>query len=147
MLIQDKFDNSTAFSSSVQILIENCRSKFKENIGIESVKTLELESDSGLQVIGEFIHQKHSPMTGKIGSLVKLKSSSSLIDREALSVLGTKIAKQVVALSDRNIDRDKLLKSEYMFSDIGTVKNFIAFHEEALKTDITLDGIEFAKIK
>ena len=146
VLIRDECDNSAIFNSSIENLLERCRAKFKENIGIESVKFLESESNSTLQIISDFIHHKYSPITGKIGALIKLQSSS-MTDEAAFKDLGSKIAKQAVALNDQSLDLDKLLNSEYLFSSVGSVKNFIALHEEILKTDITLKDVVFAKIK
>jgi len=133
------------FDKSAQEAIDLYRSKFRENIGIESIKILEADT-SKFQAIGHYIHQKLGPSAGKIGSLVKVESHADL-KRESLEEIGDSLARQAVALGDSNLNMTKLLNSEYLFAPIGTVRNFIESLEEKLKTKITVLDLAYVKIK
>lgn len=130
---------------SAQESIDLYRSKFRENIGIESIKILEADI-SNFQAIGYYIHQKLGPSTGKIGSLVKVGSHAEM-KRESLEEIGDSLARQAVALGDSSLNMTKLLNSEYLFAPIGTVRNFIESLEEKLKTKITVLDLAYVKIK
>ena len=130
---------------NAQEAIDLYRSKFRENIGIESIKILEADT-SKFQAIGHYIHQKLGPSAGKIGSLVKVESHADL-KRESLEEIGDSLARQAVALGDSNLNMTKLLNSEYLFAPIGTVRNFIESLEEKLKTKITVLDLAYVKIK
>lgn len=130
---------------SVQEAIDLYSSKFRENIGIESIKIFEADT-SKFQAIGHYIHQKLGPSAGKIGSLVKVDSHVD-IKRESLEEIGNYLARQAVALGDLNLNLTKLLSSEYLFAPIGTVKKFIESLEEKHKTNITVLDLAYVKIK
>ena len=59
------------FHITVNEAINVYRSKFRENIGLESVKIVETDPSKS-QVIGYYLHQKLGPNSGKIGALLQL---------------------------------------------------------------------------
>jgi translation elongation factor EF-Ts len=132
-------------NKSAEESINLYRSKFRENIGIESIKVLEVHH-SKFQAIGHYIHQKHGLNTGKIGSLVRVESHTDIMS-DKLEEIGNSLAKQAVALGDSNLNLTKLLDSDYLFAPIGTVRNFIESLEEKLKTKITALDLAYIKIK
>lgn len=133
------------FGKTVQGAIDLYRSKFRENIGVESVKIFETDASKS-QAIGHYIHQKLGPSAGKIGSLVKIETQS-VIELNKLEEVGNSLARQTVALGDSEINASKLLNSDYLFSPVGTVRNFIESLEAKLNTKITVLDLAYVKIK
>jgi translation elongation factor EF-Ts len=136
---------SGPINKNVQETIDLCRSKFRENIGIESIRILEADS-SKYQAVGHYIHQKIGENAGKIGSLVKIESESA-VKNITLEEIGNNLARQTVALGDTSINMSKLLSSEYLFAPIGTVRNFIESMEEKLNTKLSVLDMAHVKIK
>lgn len=135
----------TSFDKIVEENINFHRSKFRENIGIESVHLMKAEPLKS-QAIGHYIHQRLGNNAGKVGSLVKIESHSSA-ETIRLEELGNFISRQIVALGDPEINITKLMDSEYLFAPIGTVKKFIEQYEEKINSKIAILDITYAKIK
>lgn len=133
------------FSKTVDETINLYRAKFRENIGLESVKILEADQ-SKTQIIGHYIHQKLGANSGKIGSLVKIEFGDySQLNK--MEEIVNSLARQVVALNDPQLNLTKLMNSDYLFATIGTVRDFIEFLESKLKSKITLLDMNYVKIK
>ena len=129
----------------IQEKINYFRSKFRENIGIETAHLIEMVPSKS-QIIGHYIHQRFGSNTGKIGSLVKIESDS-VTDMIRLEEIGNSLSRQIVALSDPKINTSKLLNSEYLFAPIGTVRQFIEQCEEKLNSKISILDLTYVKIK
>jgi hypothetical protein len=130
----------------IQDSLDICRSKFRENIGIESIKILEADKSHKPQFIGHYIHQRIGANTGKIGSLVQIKAESG-VKCSDLEDIGNSLARQAVALNNPNVDMSSLFNSEYLFSRVGTVRNFIESFEEKLNSKISVVDLAYVKIK
>lgn len=152
-ILSNSNDNTSAvllpspFSKTIDETINLYRSKFRENIGLESVKIFESENDrSKFQIIGHYLHQKLGLNSGKIGSLIKIKIENGE-HHNSVEELANLLARQVVALGDPQINIAKLMDSDYLFAPLGTVKNFIESLESKLKSKITVLDIDYVKIK
>lgn len=132
-------------SKIVQETIDLCRSKFRENIGIESIRIFETDA-SKYQAIGHYIHQKCGQNAGKIGSLIKVESEYA-VKNDTLEGIGNNLARQTVAMGDTCINMSKFLSSEYLFAPVGTVRNFIESMEEKLNTKLYVLDLAHVKIK
>lgn len=132
-------------NQTVKETIDLCRSKFRENIGIESIIILEADT-SKYQAVGHYIHQKCGQNSGKIGSLVKIESESG-VENATLEEIGSNLARQTVALGETCVSTSKLLSSEYLFAPVGTVRNFIESMEEKLNAKISVLDLAYVKIK
>ena len=139
--------HQSRFSSDKNIEEKICyyRTKFRENIGIESSHLIEVEPSKS-QAIGHYIHQRLGNNTGKIGSLVKVESEY-ITNPSSLEEIGNYLSRQIVALSDPEVNVAKLLNSEYLFAPIGTVRKFIEQYEEKLKCKIAVLDMAYVKIK
>lgn len=133
------------FNKTIGEILNLNRSKFRENIGIESIK-LVTKDIAKAQVFGHYLHQKLGRNSGKIGSLVKIEvgNEDHLSDMEDVA---NSLARQVVALSDAEITISKLLNSEYLFAPVGSVRNFIESLESKYSSKITVLDMLYAKIK
>lgn len=132
---------------TIQEIINLYRSKYRENIGIETIKVLQGDFLNG-QVIGQYIHQKvgSNVNVGKIGALVKIQSKSN--DKmEQLEELTNMLARQVVALGDKELNISSLLNSEYLFTSAGKVSDFIDEKESLLNSKISVLDLFYIKIK
>lgn len=128
--------------SSIRDLIESARAKFRENISLNNVDIMAADIDSG-HLIGQYIHQKFSPLTGKAVGLVKLRVPSISADiHEALSQIACGVARQAVANKLANpADLPAFLNTEYLFDSVGSVGTFLKRKSEDLQTEISLDSV------
>ena len=130
-------------------IINLYRSKYRENIGIETIKVLQGDFLNG-QIIGQYIHQKvgSNVNIGKIGALVKIQSKSKSNDKmEQLEEIANMLARQVVALGDKELNISSLLNSEYLFSSVGKVSDFIDKKESLIDSKISVLDLFYIKIK
>lgn len=149
MIMQSVLNSSNSIQISsdndLQEKVNYFRSKFRENIGIESYHLIEA-SPSKSQAVGHYVHQRIGNNTGKIGSLVKVESERA-VDTSNLEVIGHSLSRQIVALGDSEVNVAKLLNSEYLFAPIGTVRKFIEQCEEKLNSKISVLDLTYVKIK
>ena len=135
------------FNRNLKEVLECFRSKFRENIGIESVKTFEASSTSGSNsILGHYLHQRSGSHLGKMGAVVNIsfKNSENFSKLEDFSRL---IARQTVALNDLNITIPILLDSTYLFEPVRKVSEFIKSKELEINDQILIEDLYFAKIK
>ena len=64
-----------------------------------------------------------------------------------MNELSNALAKQAVALNDPDINLGKLMNSEYLFSSVGTVRDFIELKESVLNSKINVLDLIYVKIK
>ena len=137
---------SKSFSDeTIQEIISYYRTKFRENIGMESFRLIETDTAKH-QAVGHYVHQRLGNDTGKIGSLVKV-GSESIAESNILEEIGNILSRQTVALGDSEVNVARLLNSEYLFAPLGTVRKFIEQYEEKLNSKITVLDIAYIKIK
>lgn len=129
----------------IQEQLNYYRSKFRENIGIQSFLVFEIVS-SNSEAVGHYIHQRIGDNTGKIGSLVKIRSEK-VSDTSILEEISNSLSRQIVGLGDPKLNIINLLNSEYLFSSIGTVRKFIELYEEKINSKINVLDMAYVKIK
>lgn len=134
-------------SMNITEIIDLYRSKFRENIGIETIKMLQADFLSG-QAIGHYVHQKvrSNLNVGKIGALVKIHSKSNN-NMEIVEEIANALARQAVALDDAKLNISSLLNSEYLFSSVGKVSEFINMKESIINSKISVLDLSYIKIK
>lgn len=138
--------SSQSSNKFIQESIDLYRSKFRENIGIESLKMFENDKPHKPHAIGHYIHKKVGPNTGKIGSLIKIEAENEVKNSD-LEDIANSLARQAVALNNPKVDMNSLINSEYLFSRIGTVRNFIESFEEKLNSKISVLDLAYVRIK
>lgn len=144
-LVDDTLSTQSS-KKHIQDMVSTYCSKFRENIGVESIKIFEIDINHKMQAMGQYIHQKIGSNTGKIGSIVRIEAETSVNSSE-LEDIGHSLARQVVALNNSKIDASSLINSEYLFSRVGTVRNFIESFEEKLNSKLSVKDIACVKIK
>ena len=143
----DKFILPHPFNTSLTHSLECIRSKFRENISIESIKIFEsthnLEANN---VLGHYLHQRSGNCLGKIGAIVDISFKNSK-NYDSLHDFSNLMARQLVALNDPNVTISELLESTYLFGPFGKVSEFIKSKEADLNDQIVIENFAYAKAK
>ena len=128
-------------------LLSLCQSKFRESIDIFEIDNVTYD-EAKEEHIGIYVHQRTPgfSLVGKAAAIVKLCSSKP-VGGNCLSELASNIAKEIVALHDRSIDIDTLLKSQSAFSPKHTVAQMISLLEGGVGSKIHLQQILFKSLR
>lgn len=125
---------------SIQEAIDVYRAKFRENISLSTALTFKAGEKEAL---GYYLHQKIGANCGKAVGIVSVNSASS----ELANQIAPLLARQLVACQDSGKDIDAFLKSQYLFDDSGSVKDYINKFEDEYQCQLTLSSIFSRRIK
>lgn len=125
---------------SIQDAIDGYRAKFRENISLPTALTIEAGEK---ETLGYYLHQKIGANCGKAVGIVTVNSESS----ELAGKIAPFLARQLVACQASEMDVESFLKSQYLFSDVGSVKDYIASLENQHQCSLNLSSIFSRRIK